>query len=67
MKIESIRNRALELDLNPEGLDKVALIREIQLKEGNFDCFARASGGECDQTGCIWRKDCITLAMRRAS
>jgi hypothetical protein len=35
------------------------LIKAIQIKEGNFDCFATAYGGVCDQTGCRWREDCF--------
>lgn len=41
------------------SLDKTELIRKIQLAEGNFDCFARAGGGECGQSECLWRQDCL--------
>lgn len=37
---------------------KPELIRAIQRKEGNFDCFGTANGF-CDQLDCFWRKDCL--------
>lgn len=49
-------------DINPRGLSKQELIRKIQREEGNFDCFASATAGECDQTMCSWRKDCLESA-----
>jgi hypothetical protein len=42
--------------------EKVELIRAIQCKEGNFDCFATAHEGVCDQGGCLWRTDCFAAA-----
>jgi hypothetical protein len=45
----------------PKGLSNVELIRGIQLKEGNFDCFASAMEGSCDQALCLWRDDCLEL------
>lgn len=41
------------------GLSKTELIRKLQLSEGNFDCYARASDGVCDQPACLWREDCL--------
>lgn len=41
------------------GLSKTELIRKLQSSEGNFDCYARASGGVCDQPACLWREDCL--------
>lgn len=38
---------------------KKSLIRAIQLREGNFDCFA-SKGTDCDQLSCLWKKDCLT-------
>ncbi len=38
------------------------VIKSIQSKEGNFDCFATAINGECDQGGCSWRADCFDTA-----
>ena len=37
---------------------KKELIKEIQRKEGNFDCFGTAQGN-CAQFACCWREDCL--------
>ena len=62
MKIQRIREMARVQGLAPGRAEKVELIRAIQLKEGNFDCFATAYEGVCDQTGCLWREDCFAAA-----
>lgn len=67
MNMQDIRSIAKEYGLKTGKLTKVNLVRTIQLTEGNFDCFATASAGECDQTGCLWRDDCLTLAKKTAS
>lgn len=43
---------------------KAALIRCIQLAEGNFDCYAKAGSGECDQGACRWRADCLPESVQ---
>ena len=67
MNMQDIRSIAKEYGLKTGKMTKVNLVRTIQLTEGNFDCFATASAGECDQTGCLWRKDCLSLAKKAAS
>ena len=67
MNMQDIRSIAKEFGLKTGKMTKIDLVRTIQLTEGNFDCFATASAGECDQTGCLWRKDCLTLAKKAAS
>jgi hypothetical protein len=67
MNMQDIRSIAKEFGLKTGKKTKIDLVRTIQLTEGNFDCFATASAGECDQTGCLWRKDCLTLAKKAAS
>lgn len=37
---------------------KKDLIKTIQRKEGNFDCFGTAAN-YCDQSDCYWRGDCL--------
>ncbi len=64
MKLQEIREIAKTLGLaKASSLQKVDLIRGIQQLEGNFDCFARATDGYCDQSGCTWRTDCLKLAV----
>ena len=58
MRLEEIRRIAKSHHINPGNLSKNQLIKSIQCDEGNFDCFATAYDGVCDQVGC-WRKDCF--------
>ena len=58
MKMQEIRTMAKELGINSFGKSKIALIREIQKKEGNFDCYGRADGN-CDQELCRFRSSCL--------
>lgn len=62
MKIEAIRNIAKTQGIQPGKLSKTELIRAIQAEEGNFDCYATAYNGECNQLGCSWREDCFESA-----
>lgn len=58
MKMHEIRTMAKGLGVKSFGKSKAELIREIQRKEGNFDCFGRAST-YCDQTHCAFRALCF--------
>jgi len=66
MRLEEIRSFAKTRGVHPNKLSKTELIKAIQIGEGNFDCYATAYSGECDQTGCSWREDCFDAAMRGA-
>ena len=46
----------------PRGASKIELVRMLQRAEDNFDCFATATDGVCDQMDCIWREDCFKAA-----
>jgi len=50
----------------PPGATRVELVRLLQRSEGNFDCFATATSGECDQLDCVWREDCFKAAAQEA-
>lgn len=65
MKLEDVRGIARACGIKPDNLFKTELIKMIQLREGNFDCYASASAGECDQRGCLWRKDCFEIATHK--
>ncbi|MDD5471728.1 MAG: SAP domain-containing protein [Sideroxydans sp.] len=62
MKLQDIHDIARSRGIKPEKMYKIELIRSIQIAEGNFDCFARAKDGKCDQLGCRWREDCFATA-----
>ena len=58
MKMQEVRRMAKDLGINSFGKTKAELIREIQRKEGNFDCFGSAQGS-CDQEACCFRSECL--------
>ncbi len=66
MKMKDIRIIAKARGVKPLKRTKADLIRSIQLKEGNFDCFASADQQTCSQTDCLWREDCFAQASKAA-
>ena len=64
MNMQEIRHIAKESGIKTGRLSKARLIQTIQQVEGNFDCFATAFDGFCDQTGCLWRNDCFEAAKK---
>ncbi|MHB1286038.1 MAG: hypothetical protein ACYCYP_05655 [Leptospirales bacterium] len=46
-------------------LEKIGLIHRVQLQEGNFDCLGSAVDGACSEWGCLWRADCIGMAIKK--
>ena len=59
MKMHEIRAIAKNLGINSFGKSKTELIKEIQRKEGNFDCFGSAESF-CDQLECLFRASCVS-------
>ena len=43
-------------------LARVEAVRLEQRAEGNFDCFGRAASGYCDQGGCIFHAECLSVS-----
>lgn len=59
MKLSDIEKKAQSLGIRTTWkFSKREIIRDIQRKEGNFECFGTAKGG-CNQLACCWREDCI--------
>lgn len=67
MRLEQIRTIAKSNGIHTSKRTKTELIKSVQLKEGNFDCFGTAATGECDQSGCSWREDCFASATNKMS
>ncbi|HLP96881.1 MAG TPA: hypothetical protein VK149_00405 [Sideroxyarcus sp.] len=44
-----------------DALDQIALIRQFQRIEGNFDCCASAYVKVCQQFDCLWRNKCLAF------
>jgi hypothetical protein len=58
MKMNEVRAKAKALRIKIRGVKKSDLIKEIQKREGNFDCFGTAKD-YCDQWNCCFRQDCL--------
>lgn len=58
MKMQDVRAMAKSLRINSFGKTKSELIREIQRKEGNFDCYGTAVNS-CDQEDCCFYSACL--------
>lgn len=63
MTLAELRATAKKHGINSFGKTKANLIREIQLAEGNFDCFGSAVA-YCDQWGCLYRPLCFDEARQ---
>lgn len=64
MTLKELQTLAKSRGLKTGKLRKFQLIRAIQEDEGNFPCFGSALKGECDQSECSWRADCLKPARQ---
>lgn len=62
MNMQEVRAIAKSHHIDAEGMPKIDIIHTLQREEGNFDCFATAYDGVCDQLGCMWREDCFDVS-----
>lgn len=59
MQLSEIQKKARDAGIkDPWKFSKKELVKTIQRKEGNRDCFATARS-YCDQLACCWRSDCV--------
>lgn len=58
MKMQEIRTMAKKMGINSFAKTKAELVREIQRKEGNFDCYGSVTD-HCDQEACCFRSSCL--------
>jgi len=65
MNMQEIRAIAKSHKIDAAGLAKVDIIHTLQREEGNFDCYATAYTGVCDQTDCMWRDDCFVASRSK--
>ncbi len=66
MRIQDIQKLARKNRITCQGKTKTDLIREIQRREGNFECFGTARGN-CDQLACIFRTLCLSSSCNPIS
>lgn len=58
MKVAEIRKVAQNLGVKAGRMNKTELIRSIQKKEGNCECFG-SNIAKCSEQECCWRDDCL--------
>jgi hypothetical protein len=59
MRLAEIEKKARAVGIKDTWkYSKKDLIKTIQRKEGNFDCFGSTTN-YCDQSACYWRGDCL--------
>lgn len=63
MNLPDIKKIAQKMGVPATGA-KSEIIKSIQRKEGNFDCFGTAVDGYCNQYSCLWRSDCLKPAKK---
>jgi hypothetical protein len=63
MKTKDIFQKAETFGIDCFAKTLPQIIREIQRREGNFDCFGTAVG-HCDQTECSFRSLCMDAARK---
>ena len=60
MRLSEIEKKARVMGIKDTWrYSKKELIKSIQRKEGNFDCFGTAKKGSCAQFSCCWMSDCL--------
>jgi hypothetical protein len=58
VKIQEIKEIAQKMEIAAGKLKKSDLIRVIQRKEGNQECFDTGQSKLCGQDKCLWIEDC---------
>jgi len=58
MKLQEIKEIAQRMEIAPKKMTKVELIRAIQKKEENIQCFETGKATTCGQVNCTWMSDC---------
>lgn len=67
MKFQEIQKMAKALGINSFGMRKTDLIRAIQRKEGNPECYGTERVEYCRELSCLWREDCIALQTQETT
>ena len=53
-------------DEREQILARVEQVRAAQRAEGSFDCFGTAAQGYCDQGGCMYHAECMSVSALAA-
>ena len=62
-----IRRMAKSMGINTYQMKKTDIIRSIQKKEGNIDCYGTPRVESCQELTCSWREGCLSLDQKMKS
>jgi len=60
MRFQEIQKMAKGIGINTYKMKKTDIIRTIQRKENNIDCYGTDRVDHCEEERCFWRSDCLT-------
>lgn len=63
MRFNEIRKMAKAMGINTYRMKKIDIIRAIQRREQNPECFATDRVRYCNEHECLWRKDCLSFSI----
>jgi hypothetical protein len=61
MRFQEIQRMAKGMGIKAFRMKKKDLIQFIQREENNIDCYGTGRVAHCEEHGCLWRKDCLSL------
>lgn len=61
MRFHEIQTMAKDMGINTFRMKKTDIIQFIQRKENNIDCYGTERVAHCEELGCLWRIDCLSL------
>ena len=61
MRFQDIQKMAKGMGINTFRMKKTDIIHAIQRKEDNIDCYGTDRAKQCEEEGCLWRSDCLSL------
>lgn len=62
-----IRTMAKSMGINTYRMKKTDIIRAIQRKENNIDCYGTPRVEYCHESTCLWRDDCLSQNQKTKS
>ena len=67
MKFQEIQKMAKGMGINTYRMKKTDIIRTIQRKENNIECYGTDRVDHCQEEGCFWRSDCLATNNRKVN
>jgi hypothetical protein len=61
MRFQEIQTMAKGMGINTFRMKKTDIIQFIQREENNVDCYGTERVAHCEEFGCLWRSDCLSV------